>query len=82
MLTRVLRVNETVLKRDLLGMKSVPESAPSWGNRTARTWPDGLTILKHWILDSRYSPVMTENNETLSEPQAQDRPALLMFSLD
>ena len=26
--------------------------------------------------------VMTENKETLSEPQAQDRPALLMFSLD
>jgi hypothetical protein len=29
-----LRVNETVLKRDLLCMKSVLESAPSWGNRT------------------------------------------------
>jgi hypothetical protein len=26
--------------------------------------------------------IMTENKETLSEPQAQDRPALLMFSLD
>ena len=32
-----LRVNETVLKRDLLGMKSVLECAPSWGNRTRAT---------------------------------------------
>ena len=45
--------NETVLKRDLLRMKSVLESAPSLGNRTRVHSP--RAILKRWILDGRYS---------------------------
>ena len=45
--------NETVLKRDLLRMKSVLEPAPSWGNRTRVHSPQA--VLKHWILDGRYS---------------------------